>query len=121
MSAARRRRRSRGSTAVAETESSTPATQKPGGSAAPIPMPEWRWRTFPVFFAFALGLFLGTWAGVAAGIASQGSDGTTLPMNLLFILSAVLLGLALSRFMTRWLISHQWVKPRARGKAARRR
>ncbi len=84
-------------------------------------MPEWRWRTFPVFFAFAFGVFLGTWAGVSAGIISQGSDGNTLPMNLLFIFSAVLMGLALSRFLTRWIISRQWVKPRQGRKRSKRR
>ncbi|MCK9519417.1 MAG: hypothetical protein M0R74_10420 [Dehalococcoidia bacterium] len=97
------------------------APAQPAPESHVVPMPEWRWRTFPVFFALAVGLFLGTWGGVAAGIVASGEDGNSLPMNLLFIFSAVIMGLALSRFMTRWMISRQWVKPKARPKAARRR
>ncbi|MBA4180958.1 MAG: hypothetical protein C0506_10255 [Anaerolinea sp.] len=74
-------------------------------------MPEWKWRTFPVYFGFALGGFVGLYFGViVAGV--DNSAFTTV----VFIGFALLLGFGLSRISTRFLISRQWVKPRPRRK-----
>jgi hypothetical protein len=113
MSAQRRRQRRQRTPAAATASTPQPAAT-PSPESHVVPMPAWRWRTFPVFFALAVGLFLGTWGGVAAGLVA--ADGSDLPMNLLFVVSAVFMGLALSRFMTRWMISRQWVKPKPRRK-----
>ena len=72
-------------------------------------MPEWRWRTLPVFFAFSLGGFIGLEVGIVAG----GSDSQGLALSA-FAVFAVMLGLAFSRVMTRFLISRRWIKPRPR-------
>jgi cell division protein FtsW (lipid II flippase) len=48
-----RRRRGGGGGAPEETGEAT----KTAGRKAPS-LPDWNWRTFPVFFAFALGVFL---------------------------------------------------------------
>ena len=73
-------------------------------------LPEWRWRTFPVFFALAAGMFLGLQLGVVVSAASS-----TVSI-VVFIAVAVVLGLALSRLTTRWLIEHRWIKPRPKRK-----
>lgn len=118
MSAAKRRQRRRregsgGATQVME----APPQGQPRQDAGPtiVPMPPWKWRTFPVFFAFALGLFLGSWAGGLSGFVSADS-GNNLPLNVVYVVSAIFMGLALSRLMTRWMISKQWVRPRAKKK-----
>lgn len=82
------------------------------GSAAPQAavqrLPEWRWRTFPVFFALALGLFVGMYLGILATAAGGAVS------IIVFVGIAVILGLALSRLSTRWLIERRWIKPRRR-------
>lgn len=84
-------------------------------TAAPrtTPMPDWKWRTFPVFFAFALGGF----AGLYMGIFSAESSGFFVFASAFW---AVLLGLGFSRFTTRWIMSRQWAQRRAAAKRARR-
>lgn len=71
-----------------------------------LPLPQWNWRTFPVFFAFALGLFLGSYFGVLAGDIQARNDNPVL-VWVIFITSALLLGLAFSRFTTRWMLSRK--------------
>lgn len=83
--------------------------QTPGVSSEPVeilPLPKWKWRTFPVFFAFALGLFLGSYFGVLAGDIQARNDNPAL-VWVLFVVSALLLGLAFSRFTTRWMLSRR--------------
>jgi len=75
--------------------------------AATRAQPEWKWFTVPVLFAFALGGFIGVYAGMA--VQASGSDAAFLAVTSLF---AVLLGAALSRVMVRWMVGRQWVKPR---------
>jgi hypothetical protein len=77
-----------------------------GAVAAVKPLTEWRWRTFPVFFALSAGLFIGLQLGVV--VASANSTASLI----IFIAVAVVLGLGLSRLTTRWLIERQWIKPR---------
>jgi hypothetical protein len=82
------------------------------GGQAPIAaahrFPEWHWRTFPVFFALAAGLFAGMYLGIIA--AAMGGVFSIV----VFIVIAVLMGLGLSRLSTRWLLERNWIKPRAR-------
>jgi hypothetical protein len=96
----RRRKTNPGPTAFAE------------GGAAPITaarkFPEWHWRTFPVFFALAAGLFVGMYLGIIA--AAVGGVFSIV----VFIAIAVFMGLGLSRLSTRWLLERNWIKPRAR-------
>lgn len=78
-------------------------------------MPEWKWKTFPVYFALTLGLFIGLYAGIIV----QGVNDSTFT-TLVFVLFALLLGFGISRISTRFLISRQWIKPRTRPAAKRR-
>ncbi len=75
-------------------------------------MPEWRWRTFPVFFAFALGGF----AGLYMGIFASESPGFFVFASAFW---AVLLGLGFSRFTTRWIMSRQWARRRSGARRAK--
>lgn len=88
----------------------SPPAQRPG--FVPVPLPAWRWRTFPVYFAFAMGLFLGVYAGAIAGIVNE--NGNNVPMLVVFLVAAIMLGLGLSRLTTRWMMSRNWIKPRPR-------
>lgn len=74
-----------------------------------VPLPEWRWRTFPVFAAFAFALLVGIWVGWACGVIYE--DNQT-PTTVAFIVAALVAGFALSRLTTRFVISRRWVKPR---------
>lgn len=103
----KRERRDRGATpapAAAPTAGSRPVVTT-------IPLPNWKWRTFPVLFALSAGLFVGVWVGSLAGIVAADDDNST-PMNVALIGAALLFGGVLSRFATRWMMSRQWIKPR---------
>lgn len=82
----------------------------------PPPLPVWHWRTFPVYFAFALGAFLGVYAGYLAGFI-QGKSDAIAPAYVVFIASALLLGFGLSRFTSRFMVTRRWVKPRPKKRA----
>lgn len=110
----RERRRRRVSARTAE-EAAAPARSEADTRAATtlpgvVPLPSWKWRTFPVFMALAIGLFAGVWIGVPAGIASENGNG--IGVTILYLGTAVLLGAALSRLTVRWMQSRSWVKPR---------
>ena len=77
----------------------------------PLPLPDWRWKTFPVYFAFAVGAFIGLYVGVIV----QGVNNTTFT-TVVFVVFAMLLGIGLSRLSTRFLLSRHWIKPRPRKK-----
>lgn len=77
----------------------------------PPALPEWKWRTFPVYFGFALGAFIGLYFGVIVA----GVDNSTFT-TVVFVGFALLLGFGLSRISTRFLINRRWVKPRPRRK-----
>ena len=78
-------------------------------SAAPISvqsvatMPKWNWRTFPVYFAFSVGGFIGLYMGLIAGATNNAAL-----TAVVFGLWAVLLGFGLSRFTSMWLLSRGW-------------
>ena len=87
--------------------------ERPAIERGPIqPFPSWHWRTFPVYFTFALGLFIGVFVGVPSGIANEHGNGV--PALVMFLIAAILLGAGLSRFTTRWLLGRNWVRPRAK-------
>ncbi len=82
------------------------------GVAAPLPyvpvaMPDWKWKTFPVYFALSMGGFIGLYFGVLV----QAAENSALTYAV-FVVFALLLGFGLSRLTTRFLISRNWVKPR---------
>jgi len=108
----RRRRTALRATTTDADESAAPPAQATAPARQPgiVPMPEWKWLTFPVFMALALGLFIGVWLGVPAGVANENGNG--LAVTVLYLGTAIFLGLALSRFSVRWMQSRNWVKPR---------
>lgn len=75
------------------------------------PLPEWKWTTFPVFCALSVGLFVGVYAGFIAGLNDESHRTFQL---VVFITAALFLGLSFSRLMTRFLVSRNWVRPRAK-------
>src|SRR4029079_14603741 len=66
-------------------------------------LPVWHWRTFPVYFAFAVGGFLGLYMGVLVQAANN--SWATL---VVFSFWAVLVGWGPSRMTTRWLVGKNW-------------
>lgn len=113
MSPAQRKERRRRATATQRTPAVPSERQDELAARAVQPLPPWRWRTFPVFFALAVGVFVGVYGGVLAGYVN-GRDGNGTPTLILFVVAAILVGVAFSRLMTRWMISRRWVKPRAK-------
>ena len=97
----RRRRRSRGGEAGAQE-----AGQAQPAPALP-PLPQWRWRTFPVFFMFSLGIFVGLYTGLVVAATDNGTIET-----IVIFAAAGLLGLAFSRLATRFLMQRGTIKPR---------
>ena len=95
------KRRQRRSRARGGTESGT----------APVrpPLPEWRWRTFPVFMAFSFGGFLGMYLGYFAAEIQN-----TWYTTAIFVFFATMLGFGLSRLGTRWLMQRGKIRPRPR-------
>lgn len=75
----------------------------------PKPM-DWKWRTFPVYFALALGLFAGFYIGMLSEFARQ--EGNSTPNLVATLVIALMLGLGLSRLTTKWLVTRRIVKPR---------
>ncbi len=78
----------------------------PARPSAP-PLPEWRWRTLPVFAALSFGLFAGIMLG--AMVTGGGIVGTVV-----FLIVAGMLGLSVSRLLTRALMRRGFIRPRTR-------
>lgn len=74
-----------------------------GDPLPPPRQPDWDWRTFPVFFAFAGGGFLSLLLGVVSG---------SLGLTVVFAIFGGMLGFALSRVGTRALVNRGIIKPR---------
>jgi hypothetical protein len=85
----------------------------PATTQAAVTMPRWNWRTFPVYFAFAIGGFLGLYMGIIAGATGNGAL-----TAVVFGIWAVLLGFGLSRLTSTWLLSRGWA--RQMGKRSKR-
>ena len=96
----RRRRRLRGG---GEAGGEAAATPQP----APPPLPEWKWRTMPVFIALSFGLFVGLYLGMVA-------TGTGIAATVIFLIVAGMLGISVSRFVMRLLMQRGIIKPQAR-------
>jgi hypothetical protein len=76
-------------------------------ASRPAQLTEYRWLTFPVYFAFSVGLF----AGLYLGIVSAAVDNTWFTL-IVFTASAMLMGWALSRLVVRWMVRRNWVRGR---------
>jgi len=76
-----------------------------------VAQPQWKWKTFPVYFAASLALFVGVYVGFLAGYLQFEEDNATVG-TAVFIVSAIFLGFGFSRLTTRFLLSRQWIKPR---------
>jgi len=96
----RRRRRVRGSS---EGGGETVTKQQ----AAPPPLPEWKWRTMPVFIALSAGLFVGLYLGMVA-------TGTGIAATVIFLVVAGMLGISVSRYVMRLLMQRGIIKPQAK-------
>ncbi len=103
MASKKRRRRRRGGAAG-------PAPSSGVAERASRPLPEWKWRTFPVYFAFSLGAFIGLYLGLIVAAIGNGWAGTAV-----FVTVALMLGLGLSRLTTRWLLTRRFMQRRAKG------
>ena len=82
-----------------------PSADAARGTGGVPAQPVWKWKTFPVYFAFSLGAFFGLYAGLAV---AKNPD-------LLLVVStvfALMLGLGFSRVTSRWLIRRRIIKPR---------
>ena len=78
-------------------------------------MPAWHWRTFPVYFAFSVGGFLGLYMGLIAGATAN----STVQL-VFFVVWALLLGFGFSRLTSRWMLSHSWGRRRFAQQRTRR-
>lgn len=107
MSATRKRTRRSHSSSHPAQPAGAPPPRSIGGRA----LPEWRWRTFPVYFAFSLGAFLAAYVGVIAGIAEERSGNQT-PVLVLFVSVALMLGFGMSRITTRWMVTRRFLRIR---------
>lgn len=96
----RRRRRIRGTV-----EGGGEAVTKQ--QAAPPALPEWKWRTMPVFIALSAGLFVGLYLGMVA-------TGTGIAATVIFLIVAGMLGISVSRYVMRLLMQRGIIKPQAR-------
>ena len=113
MSPARRKRTRRDRSERGEQP--TAGAPASGASQPAPPGPIWRWRTFPVYFAFALGSFIGLYVGILGSALQDEGQGWFLTSA--FIGVAIMLGLGFSRLSTRWLMGRNWIKPRSVRKA----
>ena len=87
---------------------SSPAPAKAATPGQPRALTEWNWMTFPVFFAFSLGGFLGLYLGILTEATNNGWFEIVV-----FSGFAMLLGWGLSRIVVRWLVRRRILKPRA--------
>jgi len=76
-------------------------------------LPNWKWRTFPVYFALALGGFIGAYAGYLTGYV-HGNSGNALPSTIMFGVVAVFLGFGVARIGVRGLMGWGIIRPTAK-------
>jgi hypothetical protein len=91
-----------------------PARPTPAVQAALAPLSTWKWRTFPVYFAFSLALFIGVYVGMLAYAANDAGN-TTVGLVVAGV-PAVMLGLGFSRLMLRFMMTRGIIKPRTKRK-----
>ena len=88
----------------------TPVSAAPapsGAAVARIAPPKYQWRQFPVYFALALGMFIGLELGLIAGWLESSLLTTLFSAGV-----AVLLGFGVARLVVVWMMNRNWVKPR---------
>ena len=96
-----------GSSATATAEVASPAKGSSGRYIEPKPMPDWKWKTFPVFFALAIGGFIGLYMGIV--VQALNNPGVS---TFVFVAFALPLGFGFSKLSTRWVLSRRIVKLR---------
>lgn len=106
----KRPRRDRSSSVAAQSQ---PVSQ-PQPSKGLKPLAEWRWRTFPVYFAFSLALFIGVYVGLLAAAANDAGNSSI--SLVLAGLPAIMLGLGLSRIVVRFMMTRGVIRPRPKRK-----
>jgi hypothetical protein len=74
-------------------------------------LPEWKWRTFPVYFAFWLGALIFLELGIIAGAVGESTFTTVVSAVV-----ALFLGFGVARLTTNWMRQRNWVKPRSKRK-----
>jgi hypothetical protein len=83
-------------------------TATPGPAATPKPpVPEFKWKTFPVYFAFWLGALIFLELGIIAGATGNSAFTTVISAVV-----ALFLGFGVARLAVNWMMRHNWVKPR---------
>lgn len=100
MSAAERRRRQKA-------RGQGPAAPEQHAAPALPPLPQWRWRTLPVFAALTGGLLFGLWIGIIIGVSGNEVLAFWVPIAV-----AVPTGFAFSRIVRYWILKRGLVKPR---------
>lgn len=99
------RRRSRRSRGAGQQAAGDGVATQPGGTQHRQRGANWTWRTFPVYFGFSLGIFIGLYLGLwAAWLEREGNDVLYLGI---FVTVAIMLGLGLSRLTTNWLVKRR--------------
>jgi hypothetical protein len=100
----RRQRRAREQQAAAP-QGAPSAAPGPVAGVRP-PVPEYKWKTFPVYFAFWLGalifLQLGIIAAAVGGVFYVAVGAIV----------AMFLGFGVARLVVNWMMRREWVKPR---------
>jgi hypothetical protein len=110
MSRKRRNRRERSASSEAEAAVDSPAAVPVTEAREKPPLPDWKWKTFPVYFALSLGLFVGAYAGYVTGFIHSDS-GNSLPSTIMFGIAAVLLGFGVARLGVRGLMGWGVIRP----------
>jgi hypothetical protein len=104
MSTTKRRQRRAQQQAATQANTAVPA---PATEASRPALPQWKWKTFPVYLAFWLGALIFLELGIIAG-ATGGSTFSTVVSAVV----ALFLGFGVARLLTTWMRQHNWVKPR---------
>lgn len=119
MSRKRRNRQRPGATVDSHTETGAAQAYSASETDAKVDtkpaLPVWRWKTFPVYFAFALGGFIGAYAGYITGFVHSDS-GNSVPSTVMFGVAALLLGFGVAKIGVRGLMGWGVIRPSARRK-----
>ena len=111
MSTTKRRQRRAAQQHAAAVQPTTASTATAEGANARPPLPEWKWKTFPVYFAFWAAALIFLELGIIAGDTGQSTFTTVVT-----VVVALFLGFGVARLTTTWLRQHDWVKARPKGR-----
>lgn len=104
------RRRKRGSGGGGAAVATAPQPQAQPQPARPA-IPQYKWRTFPVYFAFWLGALIFLELGIIAGATGDSTFTTVIS-----VIVAMFLGFGVARLAVVFMMSRQWIKPRPKAK-----